>query len=229
MINAIETRYAGCHFRSRLEARWAVFFDALSIEWQYEPQGFNVGSTHAGWVSYLPDFYLPTTQTWVEVKGDLTDVDWRKIEHAIIGSEGKLPAVHEGFDRTGSRATPGLLLLGNVPRPLPGHTPTFPLLQHHQLPNIVSCRDVGVLSPATFIENVTSLAWLSRQLPDVPVEYQGWFGHTDCASCRGVTAGDEWLRTLHKIWPEAEGWVKQHEWIPLNRALTTARSHRFGT
>lgn len=28
-IRAIETRYAGCRFRSRLEARWAVFFDHL--------------------------------------------------------------------------------------------------------------------------------------------------------------------------------------------------------
>lgn len=30
-IKAIETSYAGCRFRSRLEARWAVFFDTLGI------------------------------------------------------------------------------------------------------------------------------------------------------------------------------------------------------
>jgi len=35
-ITAIPTEYAGCTFRSRLEARWAVFFDAMRIEWQYE-------------------------------------------------------------------------------------------------------------------------------------------------------------------------------------------------
>jgi hypothetical protein len=28
-IKAIETSYKGYRFRSRLEARWAVFFDAL--------------------------------------------------------------------------------------------------------------------------------------------------------------------------------------------------------
>jgi hypothetical protein len=50
----IQTRYAGCHFRSRLEARWAVFFDRLEIEWQYEPEGFDLG--RAGW--YLPDFRI---------------------------------------------------------------------------------------------------------------------------------------------------------------------------
>lgn len=30
-MKAIETRYKGYRFRSRLEARWAVFFDALGL------------------------------------------------------------------------------------------------------------------------------------------------------------------------------------------------------
>lgn len=51
MIKAIETRYAGHRFRSRLEARWAVAFDHLGITWEYEPEGFQ---TSAG--MYLPDF-----------------------------------------------------------------------------------------------------------------------------------------------------------------------------
>lgn len=53
-INPIETRYGGYRFRSRLEARWAVFFDALNIEWEYEAQGYMVDGT-----PYLPDFWLP--------------------------------------------------------------------------------------------------------------------------------------------------------------------------
>ncbi|MGR4847899.1 hypothetical protein [Streptomyces sp. LARHCF252] len=63
-VKAIETRYAGCRFRSRLEARWAVFFDALDIDWEYEPEGFE---TQHGW--YLPDFWLPESKAWVEIKG----------------------------------------------------------------------------------------------------------------------------------------------------------------
>lgn len=65
-IKAIQTRYAGCRFRSRLEARWAVFFDQLGIRWEYEPQGFELPSGQR----YLPDFYLPQSHLWVEVKGD---------------------------------------------------------------------------------------------------------------------------------------------------------------
>jgi hypothetical protein len=64
MIKAIETRYKGYRFRSRLEARWAVFFDALDIHWEYEPEGFDLGK--AGW--YLPDFWLPDFSCWFEIK-----------------------------------------------------------------------------------------------------------------------------------------------------------------
>jgi hypothetical protein len=52
-MKAIETRYKGYRFRSRLEARWAVCFDALGIPWEYEAQGYE---TTAG--AYLPDFTL---------------------------------------------------------------------------------------------------------------------------------------------------------------------------
>lgn len=73
-IQAIETRYAGCRFRSRLEARWAVFFDTLDIPWEYEPQGFNVTwrlRNDEDTFPYLPDFWLPDEGVWVEVKGSL--------------------------------------------------------------------------------------------------------------------------------------------------------------
>ncbi len=83
MIKAIETEYKGYRFRSRLEARWAVFFDTAGIEWQYETEGYNLKETYEGWscpdvdiedigkpdsFCYLPDFYLPALKTWVEIK-----------------------------------------------------------------------------------------------------------------------------------------------------------------
>lgn len=71
-ITPLETRYAGCRFRSRLEARWAVFFDHLGIKWEYEPQGYAVGRNKQ---PYLPDFRLPELDTLVEVKGDTERLD----------------------------------------------------------------------------------------------------------------------------------------------------------
>lgn len=64
-MKAIETKYKGYRFRSRLEARWAVFFDALGIEWEYELEGFQFDNG----IRYLPDFYLPDLDLWVEIKG----------------------------------------------------------------------------------------------------------------------------------------------------------------
>lgn len=69
-MKAIETKYAGCRFRSRLEARWAVCFDHLGFEWEYEPEGFELKSGR-----YLPDFYLPDYGWWFEVKGVMSDYD----------------------------------------------------------------------------------------------------------------------------------------------------------
>jgi hypothetical protein len=66
MLKAIETVYRGYRFRSRLEARWAVFFDAMCVRWEYEREGFDLGP--AGY--YLPDFWLPDFKWWFEVKGE---------------------------------------------------------------------------------------------------------------------------------------------------------------
>ncbi|WP_328344855.1 hypothetical protein [Micromonospora sp. NBC_00421] len=70
-IRAIETSYAGCLFRSRTEARWAVFFDNIGLAWQHESQGFEVGKPAK---RYLPDFYLPKLGLHVEVKPAMADV-----------------------------------------------------------------------------------------------------------------------------------------------------------
>lgn len=69
-IAPLETRYAGYRFRSRIEARWAVFFTRLGLDWQYEEQGFHVGPYGQ---RYLPDFYLPAQALYVEVKPAFAD------------------------------------------------------------------------------------------------------------------------------------------------------------
>lgn len=62
-LKPIETVYKGYKFRSRLEARWAVFFDNAGIKYEYEPEGFQLNG-----VWYLPDFYLPWFHAYVEIK-----------------------------------------------------------------------------------------------------------------------------------------------------------------
>jgi hypothetical protein len=64
LIKPLETYYNGYKFRSRLEARWAVFFTELRIIFEYEKEGYNLGDNGC----YLPDFWLPEFKLWVEVK-----------------------------------------------------------------------------------------------------------------------------------------------------------------
>lgn len=99
--------YKGRHWRSHLEARWAVFFDKLGIVWAYEPQGYKMadGST------YLPDFLLPRHQLWAEVRpsGEHFEFDLNRLGRFV--RERSL-----SMDGTRARRWPSsLLVLGDIP------------------------------------------------------------------------------------------------------------------
>lgn len=68
-IEAKPTRYRGVQFKSRLEARWAIFLDNLYLitEWVYEPAKFKMQGTN--W-EYTPDFRisLAVFQLYLEIK-----------------------------------------------------------------------------------------------------------------------------------------------------------------
>ena len=62
-MEAIKQIYNGVKFRSKLEARWAVFFDQYGLRYEYEPTTFSLKSG-----LYCPDFYLPDLYCYAEVK-----------------------------------------------------------------------------------------------------------------------------------------------------------------
>jgi hypothetical protein len=62
-MKALETRYNGYRFRSRLEARWAVFMDAIGVAYEYEPEAYDLDG-----MFYLPDFWLPGMEAYLEIK-----------------------------------------------------------------------------------------------------------------------------------------------------------------
>jgi hypothetical protein len=98
----IATSYRGYRFRSRLEARWAVFFDQMDIGWMYEPEGFVIGNR-----PYLPDFLLECG-SWVEVKGFEAGLNKPLMKRAALA----LPTMPASGERG-----PKLLILGALPDP----------------------------------------------------------------------------------------------------------------
>ena len=107
-MKAINTMYNGYRFRSRLEARWAVFFDAARIEYEYEPEGFKLEDG----TRYLPDFYLPEYGWYAEVKAPRDGIE-TDLQRAC-------KFVGNGIDV--------LLLLGNIPKKR-----KYPVWHYHAL------------------------------------------------------------------------------------------------
>ena len=83
-INPIQTVYHGYKFRSRLEARWAVFFDDMGIEYEYEVEGYSLKSGN-----YLPDFYIPSLDIIVEIKQNNDSITDRDINRWMELSDEK--------------------------------------------------------------------------------------------------------------------------------------------
>ena len=117
MLRAIETEYKGYRFRSRLEARWAVFFDACGVKWEYEPEGFILPNGQ----QYLPDFllhdvtfnhagYTEGNDLYVEVKGQMTAEDAEKIKGFALPTE-----ADQDEDVLFPEPVNPLLVVGNIP------------------------------------------------------------------------------------------------------------------
>lgn len=90
-IKSIPTQYAGIEFRSRLEAKWAAFFDQCGWKWAYEPLDMN------GWI---PDFAIGEIPTLVEVKPFYREEEWADECKKIVDSGCKQPVILFGADPT---------------------------------------------------------------------------------------------------------------------------------
>lgn len=101
-IKAIPTRYAGVNFRSRLEARWAAFFDLTRLRWDYEPVDIE------GWT---PDFRLFRRRpVYAEVKPvDVLDLSQDELEATDWATYGYTKAIKHKDEVK-------VVLLGNGPR-----------------------------------------------------------------------------------------------------------------
>ena len=112
MIEAIPTEYKNIKFRSKLEVKWAVFFDECGIEYVYEHDGYRFQKPEdADPTNYIPDFILKNVggsingNLYVEVKGVMDIVDAKKIKGFV----------REGRDsKTRPTDTP-VLVLGDIP------------------------------------------------------------------------------------------------------------------
>ena len=119
-IEVKETIYKGFRFRSRLEARWAVFLDSLGVEYEYEPEGFNLPGVGA----YLPDFRVmcyadrghdcEPYPLYIEVKGRMDEASAAKIK--TFSYYDRIDAYCDSFpDNPAPSGRKSLLIVSNIP------------------------------------------------------------------------------------------------------------------
>ena len=100
----IVTTYAGVTFRSRLEARWAVFFDLMCIPWIYEPFDAH---------GYVPDFLLTGDRPLlVEVK-------------PLSTTRPMLPFLQKTVERCDPIWQGDMIVVGVTPLPTPHREPPW--------------------------------------------------------------------------------------------------------
>jgi len=68
--------YRGLRLRSSYELRFCVAMDEAGIRYEYEPRRFQMADR-----TYLPDFFLPDLDLWIEVKG------WVRRKHEFLMRE----------------------------------------------------------------------------------------------------------------------------------------------
>lgn len=205
-IKAIETQYKGYRFRSRLEARWAVAFDAMGLKWEYEPEGFET-ELQGQKFQYLPDFKIYKTLRsnecyWAEVKGSneqlRAEFEKNKVMHDFGGI---LPDYYQSYD-TGKT---GLILLGPIPEFGDSGSILFPMLQHNKGISKVWC-----------VFNHYSTGTVTK------------------ASSGSIAERLALVGEVHNLECDINYWDLSPSWLPLtvrdtsvNRALVAARSARF--
>lgn len=65
-MRSLGATYKGYAFRSRLECRWYIFYEAMGEPIAYEPEAIDLGG-----FAYIPDFFLRTFRAWNEIKGEM--------------------------------------------------------------------------------------------------------------------------------------------------------------
>lgn len=95
-MRVLPSVYRGVLYRSRVEARWAIFLHELGVGAQYEPEGFDLDGE---W--YLPDFCVTAWNIYVGVKGALPSGAERRKCQLLADHSGKHVLLAIGDPSTG--------------------------------------------------------------------------------------------------------------------------------
>ena len=166
LIRPKKTLYNDILFRSRLEARWAVFFDYLGIKHMYEPAWDEV-DIRVGYIQYKPDFHLSDLDIWVEVKplrpekmkwGDLKKAEGWARSPSAKDSSNHFQLEHQGgvFEVAFDQCREAGLIPSNVMRC------EYPPFRHAVLKVYHAALNMGLILPSRLDQ---ALDWSAQSAP----------------------------------------------------------------
>jgi hypothetical protein len=188
-VEAIETEFNGVKYRSRTEARWAVFFDKLGVEFSYEPK--KVTLSNGEW--YLPDFYLNDFDAYFEVKAEndaIVTEECRKARQLAADLDGKrvwLAAGGPSADR-----------------------PNILMLEHWKPEDTIEDILKAPENRYQFLEDRRdeNVYWLQSHY------VTGSFSRSYCIGGPGVSTNHDRLPLLHRRVAEGYEAAKSRRWVP---------------
>lgn len=195
MIKAIETQWKGYRFRSRLEARWAVFFEHLGVRWDYEPEGFKTGWHEGRQRDWLPDFQIwlrdGKSPYWVEVKGN---PNWLREDGFDFCQGIDFGGGPPGFENCGDYLDlqGGIILLGSIPKFTWGQL-FVPVLNHKKGVHLTWMRFDSLHPTSALVDGTDTLHFFKQGGSDVlnldsgkpsieQADFQPFIGETMLAS-----------------------------------------------
>ena len=92
VIKSIDTEYNGYKFRSRIEARWAVFFDAVGLKYEYEKEGYDLDGV------LIPDARASNFYRLIYIN-EICDVEVEGVEEILTGYAERCEG--EGYSKIG--------------------------------------------------------------------------------------------------------------------------------
>lgn len=75
----IQVYFCGTKYRCTAEAQWAAVFHELALRPHYEPESFLLPSG-----KYLPDFWLPDSDVYIEIKGKYSGAEPDRYKEFVL-------------------------------------------------------------------------------------------------------------------------------------------------
>lgn len=159
----VPTEYHGIQYRSIFESKVATILETLGMAFWYEPRTFIVNG-----VSYLPDFYVPSLNLWIEPRGYVNE----KGDKQLAGFAQLIRGNDENVRATNEKHTADYLIFDSERE----------RVEFHEHPDGIYCQSDDGNTETYLVQCVECNAWF----------FCGNWGDWHCRACGASDMRRHW-------------------------------------